>query len=302
VRDSAFECELPVRTPYRLDLTANALRRLSTNVVDRFEDGEYSRALQDAAGVGVVRVRQKTKDALDVCIDGKDGGRFLPTVARMLGTDVALRDWNARVQAVKWLSELARELRGLHPPQYPTLWEAATHAIIFQQISIYAAAAIMQRMIERFGERAPGAEAPLYLFPSPAKIANASVDNLRAAGLSAHKVTALHSAAESVASGALTAAEIAGLSSAQAIVRLSAFRGLGPWSAAVILLRGLGRLDVFPLKDSGVAASVRLLSGNRNVNLERLLARLGKQRGMLYFHLLLGRLGRSATAATSPLL
>ncbi|MBV9737801.1 MAG: hypothetical protein JO177_06475, partial [Candidatus Eremiobacteraeota bacterium] len=67
----------------------------------------------------------------------------------------------------------------------------------------------------------------------------------------------------------------------------------GPWSAAVILLRGLGRLDVFPLNDSGVAASLKLLSGRTTVNLDRLLLQLGDQRGMLYFHLLLGRLAHA---------
>ena len=73
----------------------------------------------------------------------------------------------------------------------------------------------------------------------------------------------------------------------------SALRGIGPWSAAVILLRGLGRLDVFPLNDSGVAASLKLISGDATIDLDRLLLHLGDQRGMLYFHLLLGRLARA---------
>jgi DNA-3-methyladenine glycosylase II len=71
---------------------------------------------------------------------------------------------------------------------------------------------------------------------------------------------------------------------------LAAHRGIGPWTAAVIALRGFGRLDLFPMNDSGVARSVKDLSGRTDVDVEALLGRLGAQRGMLYYHLLLGRL------------
>ena len=57
-----------------------------------------------------------------------------------------------------------------------------------------------------------------------------------------------------------------------------------------MLLRGLGRLDVFPLRDSGVARTLALLSGNPRIDQEEVLEALGPVRGMLYYHLLLGRL------------
>ncbi len=56
----------------------------------------------------------------------------------------------------------------------------------------------------------------------------------------------------------------------------------------MILLRGLGRLDIFPLRDSGVARSLALLAGGARSTGE-LLETLGPVRGMLYYHLLLGR-------------
>jgi DNA-3-methyladenine glycosylase II len=58
------------------------------------------------------------------------------------------------------------------------------------------------------------------------------------------------------------------------------------------MLRGLGRLDIFPLHDSGVARSVALIAGE-DADLDRILEVLGPTRGMLYFHLLLGRLEQS---------
>jgi DNA-3-methyladenine glycosylase II len=113
---------------------------------------------------------------------------------------------------------------------------------------------------------------------------------LRGAGLSANKIAHLRSAAETVVSGQITGEEIESAPSPQASERLCTIRGIGPWSAAVVLLRGFGRLDVFPMKDSGVARSLRLLSGNPLVDSQALLEGLGPVRGMLYFHLLLGRM------------
>ena len=50
-------------------------------------------------------------------------------------------------------------------------------------------------------------------------------------------------------------------------------RGIGPWTAAVIALRGFGRLDVFPMNDSGVAKGLRDLTGQPDVDVPALLAR-----------------------------
>ena len=67
-------------------------------------------------------------------------------------------------------------------------------------------------------------------------------------------------------------------------------RGIGPWTAAVILLRGLGRLDVFPANDTSVASNIALVAGSEPFDAPTVLRTLGSQRGMLYFYLLLARL------------
>jgi DNA-3-methyladenine glycosylase II len=293
-----FQAQVPVRSPYRLDLTADALRRLAANVVDVVaQDGVYRRALRDASGTNLVEVSQAGARSLDVRIAGPRAARRLPAVENMLGTQIGLDEWYRRVRPHPWLAFLARELRGLKPPRYPSLWEALAHSIVFQQISIHAAASIMRRVIETIGEPIAHAGAVYYPFPQAHELLAATDANLRAAGLSANKIAHLRSAAVMVASGALTDAEIESLQSAQALERLRSVRGIGPWSAAVVLLRGFGRLDVFPMKDSGVARSLRLLSGNPVLNAHDLLESLGPTRGMLYFHLLLGRMRNLVPAA-----
>lgn len=273
-----------------MDFTAQALRRLAANVVDTFEDGVYRRVLRDREGVNVVQAEQADPRTISLRITGPRPQRWVPVVARMLGTEADVHEWYARVRPFPWLARLSRELRGLRPPRYPSLWEALAHAIVFQQISIHAAGSIMRRLVEALGEPVDIGGAAQYAFPLPEMLLRANDAQLRAAGLSANKASHLRHAALAVAQNQITDAAIEALSTPEAIQSLINVRGIGPWSAAVVLLRGFGRLDVFPLKDSGVARSMRMLSDGQTVDADALLEALGSVRGMLYFHLLLGRL------------
>lgn len=273
-----------------MDLTADALRRLASNAVDVVaEDGTYRRALTDAQGSNLVEVQQRDAATLGLRITGASPERWVTVVTSMLGTRAELEEWHPRVEPFPWLVDLTKQLRGMHPPRYPTLWEALAHAIVFQQISIQAASAIMRRTVHTMSAPVEHGGVEYYPFFSPSQILYAPDEALRGAGLSANKVEHLRSAAAAVEDGAVSEEILAPLASEEAAERLRTVRGIGPWSASVVLLRGLGRLDVFPLKDSGVAQSLRALSGNPELDAGALLDALGPVRGLLYFVLLLGR-------------
>jgi len=74
------------------------------------------------------------------------------------------------------------------------------------------------------------------------------------------------------------------MSTSDALKYLTALPGIGPWSAGVVLLRGFGRLDVFPPGDvgaqSGLRALLRLRAGQ---SLGPVVKRFGALRGYLYF-------------------
>ncbi len=285
--------------PYRLDLTAQALRRVSSNIVDILTpDGTYLRALRSDDGVNIIEVQQETDGVLSVRITGRGAAARLETVRTLLGTRVDLHRWYRRVARFPWLSALAKELRGVKPPRYPHLWEALCNGIVFQQLSIAAASTTMRRLVERFSEPLEYGGVPLRVFPAPDEIIQAGDQDLLSLGLSHQKVTYLKRAAAAVKSNAITSARIEPLPTSEALLELQAFSGIGRWSAANILLRGFGRLDVFPMGDSGVAQNIRLLSGDPHISLEDVLLSLGDMRGMLYFHLLLGKL-RSRPAFSS---
>lgn len=274
-----------------MDLTAEALRRLASNAVDVVaEDGTYYRALADDAGTSLVAVRAHGADEIEVRASGRNAERWWPVVARMLGTQADLTQWRKRSARIPWLARLAKALDGVKPPRYATAWEACCHAVVFQQISIHAAAAIMRRVVERLGAAVEGSGVRCVPFPGPERLLAEPESELRACGLSANKVAHLRSVANAALDGSIDEAALEKRPTAAAAEALTQVRGLGPWSASVVMLRGFGRLDVFPMRDSGVARTVKLLSGDDDLDLDAVLDVLGPVRGMLYYHLLLGRL------------
>jgi DNA-3-methyladenine glycosylase II len=281
-----------VRAPYRLDLTANVLRRLSTNVVDRFDGTTYRRLIGDATSPALLSVTQTGPTELSVDISAPGKQRLDPgvLVERMLGINVDLEPFYRGAAGVPWLAPLVAGARGVKPPRYPSVWEACVNAIVYQQISIHAAGAILRRVIERYATAVAVDDGQLYAFPGPQTLIDADAEELRGLGLSINKVVSVRAVARAILDGAIDEAALMLLPTPELMAALVEHRGIGPWTAAVIALRGFGRLDLFPMNDSGVARSVRDLSGSSTVDVEALLAQLGEQRGMLYYHLLLGRL------------
>ena len=278
---------VPVRTPYRLDLTATVLRRLSTNVVDVFDGTAYRRLLGDPADPTLF-----TADAITVRLEGPHAQRLDPEALaeRLLGTQVALDAFDAGARAIPWLERIAAGARGVKPPRYPSLWETVVNAVVYQQISIHAAGAILRRVIERYAAPRDVGALRLAPFPAARTLLDADPPELRSLGLSVGKINALKAVARAVELGTLDEAALVELPTPELLAELVAHKGIGPWTAAVIALRGFARLDVFPMNDSGAAAGLRKLSGETAIAVEPILERLRPQQGMLYYHLLIGRL------------
>lgn len=290
-----------VRAPYRLDLTVSVLRRTSGNLVDVLTpEGEYLRVLDAAATPVIVRVRQVRSGTLSVAIDddGRDAEHTLELVRRILGLDVDLRRFYQSAARIGWLNPLVLRVRGVKPPRYPTLWEACVNSIVFQQVSLLAASSIMRRLILSLEHPLDGGGVQLYRFPSVERVTSAEDSVMRAAGLSSGKLATLRRVGEMIGSGTLDEGMLEERPSRDAAALLCGIKGIGPWTAAVILLRGLGRLDVFPANDTSVARNLALVAGGASVDVGAVLAILGPERGMLYYHLLLARL--EARGAVSP--
>jgi DNA-3-methyladenine glycosylase II len=81
------------------------------------------------------------------------------------------------------------------------------------------------------------------------------------------------------------------MKSSEAIDYLRELPGVGPWTAGLVLLRGLGRMDVFPSGDAGAARAIRsLMPVDEGTAVEDAVASFGARKGYVYFCCLGARL------------
>jgi len=159
-------------------------------------------------------------------------------------------------QGIARLALLDPDLARIEREAGPLLWRTREPgfpgllgAIVGQQISNQAAAAIWNRLCALEGCRAP--EGFLLL----------SDEALRAAGLSRPKIGHARAVAQAFADGILQTASLAAMDDAAAVATISGVRGLGVWSAEIYLLFALQRPDVFPAGDLALQAALAHLKG-----------------------------------------
>jgi 3-methyladenine DNA glycosylase/8-oxoguanine DNA glycosylase len=284
--------QLTVRAPFHLEATVRVLQRRPTNRVDVWEANHYLRVLTTADGPVLVEVENRgTIDDPDVRLRTRSGNPSAATrlelvqlVRKMLGLDVDPAALRHRVEGERGLRSMALKLRGMRPPRFAGLFEAFANVIPFQQLSLDAGVAIVGRVVERFGKHIELDGRRFYAFPTSRAVATARLTALLECGLSHAKAESLRHVAKAIESGNLTEDEIAGMSTRDALARLTELPGIGGWSAAVVLLRGFGRIDVFPPGDVGAVRGLsELLRLRSRESLDRLVERFGEYRGYLYF-------------------
>jgi DNA-3-methyladenine glycosylase II len=290
-----FIRSLPTSDPFNLEATVRLLQRRPTNRVDRWPDGRYLRAFETAEGVRLAAVANAgTVDTPDMRLEVQ-GGAVSEQTARdvtarlrwMLGLDAppAPTAWLAEMEPR--LATVAAALAGFRPPCFPSLFEACARVLPFQQLSLDAGTAIVGRLVERAGASLTLHGQSWFAFPSAETIADAPITLLRETGLSRTKAMALQTIARLTLAGELDIARFQALPTDAALAQLRTLPGIGPWSAAVILLRGLRRMDVFPPGDVGAARNFTALLGLSApltpAETSALAARFGDRRGYLYF-------------------
>jgi len=116
------------------------------------------------------------------------------------------------------------------------------HSIISQQLSIKAAATIYKRFIDLFDNQ------PI----EPKKVLNLSKENMRSIGISYQKAGYIHNVAEFALAGKLGKSLCDQMDDDELIAHLSQIKGIGKWTAEMLLIFGMGRMDVFPYDDLGI--------------------------------------------------
>ena len=142
------------------------------------------------------------------------------------------------------------------------------HAIVYQQISGKAAASIHARLTALF----PGGK------PGPRRLQQLSDEALRAAGMSRPKQRAARDLADKALDGTVPSRrQLERMDDEAIIARLVQVRGIGQWSAEMMLIFQLGRPDVLPATDLGVRKGFQLSHGGRKLPEPKKLLRYGER-------------------------
>lgn len=134
---------------------------------------------------------------------------------------------------------------------HPNLFETLVESIISQQISVKAADAIMARLCAAIPDG----------HPTPTALLMFEHDALRAVGLSTFKARYIRDLTERVTSGQLDLAKLNALEDEAVIQELTQVKGIGRWTAEMMLIFSLGRPDVLPVDDLGFVEGVRSAYG-----------------------------------------
>jgi len=288
--------------PFRLDLTAWTLRRRPDNLVDRWDGRTYRRVLPLSGGpveVAVNQIGPPEAPLLEVSVEGPlPRSELKPAVAsalsRLLGLHIDLANFYTFAARQPRLGKLAQRFRGMKPPRFPTVFEGAVNAIACQQMTLTLGIRLLNSLAVNFGLAIPRGEVTSRAFPRPDDLARLNPDQFRQLGFSRRKGEAMIDLSRLIIEGRLNLDALAELPDEMAIEQLRALRGVGRWTAEYVLLRGLGRTNVFPGDDVGARNNLqRWLSLAEPLDYERVrstLARWHRFGGLIYFHLLLDRL------------
>lgn len=134
-------------------------------------------------------------------------------------------------------------------------FSALIRSIIHQQVTMSFAKTLTHRVFEKYGANVGGIIHP----PTPAQMAEATIDDLRTLQLSTRKAEYLLTAARS----GISFDDLHAASDAEIAEQLIALKGVGPWTVQNVLMFGYGRPDLFPASDIGILRAIGQIEGER---------------------------------------
>ncbi len=145
------------------------------------------------------------------------------------------------------MARIIKKVGPFRPGVLANAFQALIHSIVHQQLSMKAARTISGRVLDLCPRRRL----------SPAAIVALTDQQLRGAGLSRQKVTYLRSVCDHFQNGRLKPRRLARMPDEQVIEQLVDIRGVGVWTAEMILMFTLQRPDVWPVDDLGLRNALK---------------------------------------------
>jgi AraC family transcriptional regulator of adaptative response / DNA-3-methyladenine glycosylase II len=235
---------LHYRPPYDWAGILGFFARHAVDGVEWANTDGYQRRIRWQGKPGYFRVSHAPDErAVRVELSLPDNRALMPVLAgirRMFDLDANPRAIADTLSADRQLAPLLARYPGIRAPMHWSRFEAAVRAVVGQQISTSAARGVLTRLIEALddGENAG--------FPEPAALLRLADEQLPMPGRRRQTLRAL--------------CECFARNPAVATADLGAIRGIGPWTTAMIALRGDGDPDALPFGDLGLTGACPALT------------------------------------------
>jgi DNA-3-methyladenine glycosylase II len=291
--------------PFRLDLTAWALRRRPHNEVDRWDGHAFRRALpfgEGAMALAVTQAGPPDTPRLEInlrgdTIDRGAEGQARQTLERLLGLGANPSGFATMGSSEPSLEGLVARMRGLKPPRFSTVFEGLVNGVACQQLSLDVGVHLLNRLSTAHGRAVGAGHNRLHTFPGPAELATVDPADLKRLGFSMAKARTIVTSAGEIVDGDLDLQALEHAGDTEVLERLTGLHGVGRWTAQYVMLRGLGRLHIFPGDDVGARNKLKAFLGLDGPfdyeRVERVVSRWAPYGGLVYFHLLLDSLSRA---------
>lgn len=280
-----------------------ALRYLGARAlkgVEHVERGAYARVVAAAGGPQVVTFAFSARTAqLDVRVCGPSSlsaGQLASLARTLFDLDRDLVDIEQTLSSDDRLKPLVERQRGIRIPGTTDPFELAVRAILGQQVSVSRAAALAAKLAASHGVRLERHVGGLtHSFPSATTLSEC---DLGGHGIPRQRANAVRELARRVAHEEIdfTRARDTGTLTAE----LAEIRGIGPWTANYVALRGFLVGDAIPLSDLGLRSAMsRTARPHTTAELARIVDTWRPWRGYGAIHLWTGLLARAALARES---
>ncbi len=252
----ALSLRLPVRTPFAYEGLFGHLAASAVPGIEEVRNGAYRRTLRLPAGNGIVDLAPEPDHVRCTLVldDFRDLATAIARCRRLLDLDA---DPEAVVDALSTdrdLSALVAKAPGQRIPRTVDEPELALRVVLGQQVSVKAARTHTARIVAAYGQPLIDADGGLtHVFPAIEHLAE--IDPFQLAFPKARQRSLISLIK------ALADADVlldAGCDWNRARQQLLALPGIGPWTAEVIAMRGLGDPDAFPATDLGVLLAAKL--------------------------------------------
>ena len=151
------------------------------------------------------------------------------------------------------LADIIDRIGPIERPIDADLFSALINNIVGQQISMKAQETVWKRMLAAFGAI------------TPENLGLVSVEEIQQCGLSTRKATYIREAAEKVLSGECNLEALKDMNDEEVIAELSQLRGIGKWTAEMLLIFSMGRQDVLSWDDLAIHRGLRMVYHHRKI-------------------------------------